>query len=523
MSIKGVIFDMDGVVTQTAVLHFKAWKEIIDKLLYKITNYNIKPFSENEYFHYLDGMPRIDGMRNFLSARGFGMNKLEDLYESIDACVQEACENKNRLLLSMLTEEKVEYFEDTIEFIKFLLKHNYLIAIISSSKNCKQILKNAKIDDLFPVCVDGILSEELGLQGKPDPAIFLEAAKRLNLAPHECIIVEDALAGVKAGKIGGFGGVIALDRRNRLHDEFAELDPDYILPDLSSKQTQLYHRLEKIKKGHLESAFNIVPLLFDLLNNKTELVIFLDYDGTLTPIVGRPEHAVLSSAMHECLSQLSQHYLTIIISGRELANLKSHVNIPHIFYSGNHGFECEGPEQYNLTYQIGNEYIDDVNAVYQELYALFKNIKGCIVENKKFSLSVHYRLVNENLYEFISQQIDNALLNYPNLIRHYGKKVFEVHPNIQWNKGIAAAHILKQFKTKNNAIVPIYIGDDITDEDAFKKLGFRGITIKVTGEPLKTQAHYFLNSPMEVQEFLVHLNNFKDAKHESMDCQLSQF
>lgn len=515
MTIKGIIFDMDGVVTQTAVIHYKAWKIVFDRLLSQI-NPSFNPFTEEDYFYFLDGMSRVDGVTNFLTSRELSLKELQKLYTSVEECIAHLCETKNELLLAIISENSVDCFADTLEFIKLLLLHNYSIAIISSSKNCLEILKSAKVEKIFPVRVDGIVSETIGIPGKPNPAIFLEAAKQLNLLPQECMVIEDALSGVKAAKEGAFGVVVALDRKNKLHAQFSELEADYILPDLSKKQTTFYQKIFCGSEKKLESAFNILPLIANLLENKNELIVFLDYDGTLTPIVERPENALLSPTMLQCLTQLSQKYTTVIISGRELNNLKNLINIPNIYYSGNHGFEFTGPECSNMFYQIGHEFVDELTAVYQALYGVFQKIKGCIIENKKFSLSIHYRLVDENLHEYISQKIEDNLSSFPNLTRHYGKKVFEIRPNIHWNKGLAAENILTQFKLVKNNLIPVYIGDDVTDEDAFTQFGLNGITIKVTPESYKTNAHYFLKSPKEVLEFLIHLNNFKEVSYESL-------
>ncbi|STY29637.1 beta-phosphoglucomutase [Legionella wadsworthii] len=522
MAIKGIIFDMDGVVTQTAVTHYNAWKVILDQLLFQIDS-SYLPFTEEEYFNYLDGMPRIDGISNFINSRQITFKDIQNLYSSMDECIEDICHKKNLCLLSNLASQKVKCFPDTLEFIEYLLINNYAIAIISSSKNCFEVLKSATIENLFPVRVDGKIAQELGIPGKPNPAIFLEAANRLNLLPEECMVIEDALAGVKAAKEGKFGLVIALDRQNKLRSKFNELGADYILPDLSKKQILFYQKILNNKINILESAFNALPLISNLIKNDNELIIFLDYDGTLTPIVDHPEYALLPPLMFQCLSELSRKYRTVIISGRKLDNLKRLINVPNIFYSGNHGLEFEGPEHSKMFYQMGHEFVDDLQSIFTILSQELASIEGCVIENKKFSLSIHYRMVEEASHEFISNKIDEYLTNFPNLSRHYGKKVFEIRPNIQWNKGIAAENILNQLKTMKNNLIPIYIGDDVTDEDAFKQLSFKGINIKVTSEFHKTHASYFLKSPKKVLQFLNYLNNFKEVCYESLDYQSSEF
>lgn len=497
--IKGIIFDMDGVVTQTATLHFDAWKAILDEFLLTRNPEENKLFTEEDYFYYLDGMPRAEGLSNFLTARQIIPHSNQEKW------IKQLTNKKNKYLQKLLKNQSVDYFPDTLQFIEFLLLHRYQIALISSSKNCIPILKSAKIDRLFPIYVDGIISEQLNIPGKPEPDIFLEAAKRLKLCPQECLVIEDALSGVKAAKKGQFGTIIALDRKKKLSSQFLELQPDYILPDLSKAQ-QLFNKNTRIHRAP-KSGLAVLPSIYHLMKHCYQFIIFLDYDGTLTPIVEKPDQAILSTSMHHCLTSLSQEYLTVIISGRELEDLKEHINISTLFYSGNHGLEFMGPQSY---YQIGEEFKEEIEELYYALTQKFAGISGCFIENKNFSLSVHYRLVDEKKVRLIEKQVDNALVNYPRLKKHYGKKVYEIRPNILWNKGIASNAILEKFKLNNPHLIPIYIGDDVSDEDAFDVFQTKGITIKVEKNPLHTKANYFLDSPLEVQSFLTQLSFLKE-------------
>ena len=169
MNIKGIIFDMDGVVTQTALLHCKAWKVAIDQLLEQISSIHT-PFTQWDYYHYLDGISRQEGLKNFLSARKIDTENLKPYYHTLDECIDKVCEHKNNLILSIIAEDKVKPFEDTLEFIRFLSNLNYRIGIISSSKNCQTILQSAQIEGLFSVRVDGTYAQENGLPPKPHPA-----------------------------------------------------------------------------------------------------------------------------------------------------------------------------------------------------------------------------------------------------------------------------------------------------------------------------------------------------------------
>ncbi|WP_347251382.1 trehalose-phosphatase [Legionella sp.] len=507
MKIKGIIFDMDGVVTQTTDLHFKSWKIILDHFLRQINETNIN-FSHRDYLFYFDGVSRENGVKNFFNAYKIDEYKIRNYYNNLADCINSICMKKNNLLLSIIAEDKVQVFPDCIEFIKYISDLNYKSAIISSSKNCRKVLERAGIMDLFPVCVDGKTAEEKNIPGKPNPAIFLEAANQLNLLPDECMVVEDALAGVSAAKEGRFGLVVALDRENKLFTEFSQYNPDYILTDLSKKQVNLYEVFLEGKPTTITALYSL-PIISSALTQQREVVIFLDYDGTLTPIVDRPQDAHLSPEMKKSLIELCKNYLTLVISGRQLENLKEKIGIADLYYAGNHGYEFDGPQYLGFPFEMGQEYLEDIQSFFEKTDAILKDIRGCIIENKKFTLSVHYRLVNENQHQFISSSIDLLLQDHPKLSRHEGKKVIEIRPKISWNKGIASLNFLKWIKKDNANVIPIYIGDDVTDEDAFQLFNLNGITVKV-GANTNTHARYFLESPNQVKFFLDQLNELKE-------------
>ena len=178
MSIKGIIFDLDGVVTQTATIHLQAWKIILDEFLFLIGEKTV--FYESDYFLYLDGIPRDEGLLNFLNAQNISDKTRYAFNITRIEIVEKLGTSKNQLFGKLFLKETDIYFPDTLTFIRFISECGYKIALISSSKNCIPVLKQAKIDHLFPVYVDGIMAEQLHIPGKPEPDIFLEAANRLN-------------------------------------------------------------------------------------------------------------------------------------------------------------------------------------------------------------------------------------------------------------------------------------------------------------------------------------------------------
>ena len=211
-----VVFDMDGVVTQTATVHAAAWKALFDAFLEKRAQRSGEPFRPfdvgSDYLPYVDGKARYDGVRDFLASRGVTL-PWGDPSDPPDA--ETVCglgNRKNDYFLRIVAEKGVQPFATTVALIHQLHEAGVRTAIISASKNASAILDAAGVRELFEAQVDGTVAEQLGLPGKPDPAVFVEAARRLGAAPPRAVVVEDAEAGVEAGHRGGFGLVIGVDR-----------------------------------------------------------------------------------------------------------------------------------------------------------------------------------------------------------------------------------------------------------------------------------------------------------------------
>jgi len=211
-----VVFDMDGVVTRTARVHAAAWKRLFDDFLRKRSRRDGTPFrpfdAEEDYLPLVDGKPREDGVRDFLASRGITLPR-GDPGDPPDADTVWGLGNrKNGYFLEAVTEHGADPWTDAVRFIGRLHEHRIATAIISASDNVDQVLAAAGVASLFAVEVTGLDAEELRLPGKPDPAVFLEAAHRLGARPCRAAVVEDALAGVQAGRAGGFGLVVGVDR-----------------------------------------------------------------------------------------------------------------------------------------------------------------------------------------------------------------------------------------------------------------------------------------------------------------------
>ncbi len=236
LSFNAVIFDLDGVITQTADLHNFAWKTMFDEFLLerkKKNLENLKEFTyENDYLPYVDGKPRYKGVKSFLESRNISIpyGYPSDSPEEITVC---GLGNKKNIIINKLIREKgVNVYSSTINLIKELKESGIRIGVASSSKNCKIVLDSVGINNLFETRIDGVISAELGLKGKPEPDIFKTACDNLNTSYNRCVVVEDAVSGVQAGAKGNFGLVIGIARAEN-NQELLNNGADIVVNDLS--------------------------------------------------------------------------------------------------------------------------------------------------------------------------------------------------------------------------------------------------------------------------------------------------
>jgi beta-phosphoglucomutase family hydrolase len=230
-----VLFDLDGVLTATAKLHAAAWKQMFDVFLRLQAEAQGKPFVPfdpvEDYHRYVDGKPRFDGVQSFLESRQVQL-PYGTPADSPDA--ETVCglgNRKNDLVNEIMDRDGVEAYPSSVTAVELLRKNGFKTAVVSSSQNCAAVLKAAKIDSLFDARVDGQTAVDLDLPGKPDPEMFLAAARELGVKPERAIVVEDAIAGVQAGKKGGFGLVIGIARTGNA-DALREHGADVVVADL---------------------------------------------------------------------------------------------------------------------------------------------------------------------------------------------------------------------------------------------------------------------------------------------------
>jgi trehalose 6-phosphate phosphatase len=238
----------------------------------------------------------------------------------------------------------------------------------------------------------------------------------------------------------------------------------------------------------------------EIAGRSGRVAVFLDYDGTLTPIVSHPESACLSDSMRQALRELGACAPVAILSGRDLDDVRRRVELDGIVYAGSHGFDIAGP--HGLRRQMATEFLPKLDVAERELQEALDGIPGARVERKHFSVAAHYRNVTESDVSKMQQAVDAVAARHRELRRIDGKRVYELLPAIDWDKGKGVIWLLETLGFERRKIRPIYIGDDSTDEDAFRAIRQRGIGIVVSEQPRPTAARYLLKSPTEVERLL---------------------
>jgi beta-phosphoglucomutase family hydrolase len=233
--VKACLFDLDGVLTRTATVHYAAWKETFDTFLRRLADEQgtpFTPFEQSDYDRFVDGRPRLDGTRGFLESRGIDLPEGVPDDPPTAATIWGLSNAKNDLVLRKLEEGQVEVYPGSVRYVEAVRAAGYATAVVSSSANTPAVLAAAGITELFDHRIDGNVAKERQLRGKPAPDTFVAAARDLGVGPEAAAVYEDALAGVAAGKAGGFRIVIGVDRVGQA-EALAEHGADVVVQDLS--------------------------------------------------------------------------------------------------------------------------------------------------------------------------------------------------------------------------------------------------------------------------------------------------
>lgn len=499
-----VLFDLDGVVTDTARVHAAAWKAMFDDYLRAHgarKGEDHGPFdADRDYRRYVDGRPRIEGVEHFLASRGIDLPTGDPDDPPGRETLSGLGNRKNRLFRDALGEQGVHLYGCAVTLLQRLRASGFRVAVVTASKNCDLILREAGIADLFDARVDGVEAKRLSLAGKPAPDTFLEAAARLRCGPARTAVLEDAIAGVCAAHRGHFGLVVGVDRDGQ-PDALANAGADWVVRDLCGLG---------VEAATLEMSSVGPPLLteatgFARLLTARRPALFLDYDGTLTPIVDRPEDAKLDEPMRAALGAAAAVMPVAIISGRDLEDVRALVGLEGLVYGGNHGFDLRGP---NLRFELPEALnaLEDLEQAEGELRARLAGVADARLERKRFAIAVHYRRVADADVARVERAVAAAADGRPALRRTGGKMIFELRPALDWDKGHAVRWLLSRLGLDRPDVLPIYIGDDDTDEDAFRALAERGgIGVLVAETPKASLATFRIPDAAAVRALLAFL------------------
>ena len=234
--VRGCLFDLDGVLTRTAEIHAAAWKEMFDGYLRERAARSGEQFvafdAVGDYDEYVDGKPRYEGVRSFLDSRGVQLPPGEPSDAADTETIDGLGNRKNEIVSRMIRQQGVEAYEGSVRYVRAAREAGLRRAVVSSSTNCRDVLIAAGIEDLFEQRIDGVVAEREHLKGKPAPDTFLAGARALGIDPGQAAVFEDALAGVAAGRAGGFACVVGVDRAGQA-DALREHGADLVVSDLA--------------------------------------------------------------------------------------------------------------------------------------------------------------------------------------------------------------------------------------------------------------------------------------------------
>ncbi|ADU00963.1 MULTISPECIES: trehalose-phosphatase [Mycolicibacterium] len=338
--------------------------------------------------------------------------------------------------------------------------------------------------------------------GCAESAMLRETARRLGVHPGRCVVVAGGEAGVRTARAGGFALIVGIDRAERAED-LRSCGADVVVPDLVAVTVRDgYRRMSELADA-LQSYGEIVPLA----ETRTPVVL-LDFDGTLSDIVGDPDTAALVPGARSVLDALAARCPVAVVSGRALADIRDRIGVPGIWYAGSHGFELCSPDGGIQENEAGLEIVRVLAGALAEVRERVGAVDGVLIEDKRFSIAVHYRNVAaESVDEVVTAVRNIAQCN--GLRADGGRRVVELKPDTGWHKGRAVEWILDRIDG-DELLLPVYIGDDLTDEDGFDAVRLRGIGVAVRSAESgdrRSAARFALDSPAAVCAFLARLSD----------------
>jgi trehalose 6-phosphate phosphatase len=375
-------------------------------------------------------------------------------------------------------------FDSTVRLVRQLQEIGVDTAVFSSNGR-PDSLASAGLGDLFAVHADGPI----------------EAADQLGVRPGRCAVVSDDAAGVQAGRDGGFALVIGVDRTGH-RDALRRFGADTVVADLRELTVRTGYR----RMSQLPDALQALGLAAGLTAGRP--AVFYDFDGTLSDIVDDPDSARPVAGAVEALQKLAAQCPVAVLSGRDLADVTKRLGIPGIWYAGSHGFELTAPDGAHHQNDAAAAAIPVLEQAAAELREQLGSIPGVMVEHKRFGVAVHYRNAARDRVGEVAAAV-RAAGQRDGLRVTTGREVIELRPDMDWDKGKTLRWVIDHLREAqagagSGPLVPIYVGDDITDEDAFDAVRQDGVPILVRHNEdgdRATGALFALDSPARVAEF----------------------
>lgn len=384
---------------------------------------------------------------------------------------------------------------DSAPLLRRLRDAGIATAVYSRGPGCIQMLRNAGLDE----CVDVQVDAETG--GSPDPAFLAALAARLGVRAARCAVVAPDRASVGAAAEGGVGLVIGLENQGD-DGELLSRGADTVVADLAEVSV----RRGGTAMSHIADADHVYSQLKELVAAR-RTAVFIDFDGTLSEIVDRPDSATLVHGAADALRALAARCPVTVISGRDLSDVRERVNIQNVWYAGGHGCELLGPDGVHHENTPATGVVDTLSRAAACLAEALKGVSGVTVEHRRFGVAVHYRNADDQAVDRVLARV-RRYGRSANLRTSLGRKVIELLPNITWDKGTALDWVLSHIDGRDDgppAVLPIYIGDDLTDEDAFDAVQLDGVGIVVRHAEdgdRPSAAVFSLENPSAVCEFI---------------------
>ncbi len=497
---KAVVFDLDGVLVDTARLHARAWKMAFDRF-FRERGLDDEFDEVRDYRRYVDGRPRYEGVATLLRSRRIGLPPGEP-GDAPGFSTEAALGNfKNELFHELLEAEGVDMLDGAKALVDSLAEQGVPMAIVSSSRNAPRVLPD-ELGRHMSVVLGGADVAELGIAGKPEPGMFVEGARRLGFGPADAAVVEDATAGVRAGRRGGFAIVVGVDPTGKM--DLRKHGADLVVSGVADLPPSIASWADLIEPP--QDALGAMDHVIKALDGRP--AVFLDYDGTLTPIVDDPAEATISEPERAVLRRLSEVAPVAIVSGRGLDDVKSLVQVSGLTYSGSHGFEIEMPDGSRSEQEAAADAVSQLDDAESTLIAGSAELLGVMIERKPYAIAVHTRRAEtQEAREAAGELAEEVVGRFDRLVLRGGKEIHELRPALDWDKGAALKQLLELVEQNP---VPLYIGDDETDEDGFLAVRtLSGVGIRVGGAPgPETWADYVLNEPADV---LIMLSSLADS------------